>query len=234
MRSRSFLLGALIAATFTALCMEVLSARADHARPQVIAVDRDAMLTAISRTSAELDETARLVASGDKASRKKALRRLRMLQANLDQLSSEIENAPALRGDGSAWIDPSDQDPCDTDPYAQPQQAPPQAYDDEDHRPGFGTIHAMSNDDFNRFVATVARASYASDKLALVQSQAPYAYFTAQQVGAVMDQLAYASDKIEAAAALWPRITDRQNAYPVYDHLAYSADRDTLRQRVGQ
>jgi hypothetical protein len=218
-RARQFLLGALCAATVTALTMEMLSAHADHRSTCLVGVDREATLQQLADLDGQLGDVASM--SGRN---RKVLRRLATMHEQISRLAQDIAGAPeASPGRGHHRYDHDDG-----------------AYDDSANQPGFGTggngsyaNRTMTDAEFKTFLASVANATYASDQLALVKDQASRAWFTAAQVAAVVDQLAYSSDKVEAAAALWPTIVDPQNAYQIYDHLPYSSDRDALRQRVG-
>jgi hypothetical protein len=216
MRARAFLFGALCAATITALAMEMLSARAEHRerqRAQIVALEREAVLRDLADLSLQVHEIAEL-AQADRVPRKKILKRLAHLHGDIDALALDVQRAPVVSGGPQGW--PDDDDDDDDDGWPDERRAAP-----------------MSDQQFQRFLAAVDGATYASDQLGLVQQQASVSWFTAAQVGAIMDQFSYSTDKIEAAVTMWPRIVDPQNGYLVYQHLAYSSDRETLRQRVG-
>jgi hypothetical protein len=88
---------------------------------------------------------------------------------------------------------------------------------------------AMTSADFGAFLTALDHASFSSDKLAMIRTTCPHAWFTAAQVVRVLDELPHSTDKLEAAKALWPRIVDPQNGYLVYDALPFSSDKDALR-----
>lgn len=79
----------------------------------------------------------------------------------------------------------------------------------------------------------IGQASFADDKLALVQSAAQYNYFTVAQVVQLMQLASFDDTRVEIAVALAPRVLDGDRWFEVYGALSFSSSRDTLRQRVG-
>lgn len=86
--------------------------------------------------------------------------------------------------------------------------------------------------DFQRFLEAVDQAPFANEKLALVTEACQHHLFTTQNVIAIVEEMPHTSEKVEAAAAMYPRVVDPQNFFQVYEHLPFSSDRDKLRARV--
>jgi hypothetical protein len=59
-------------------------------------------------------------------------------------------------------------------------------------------------------------------------------WVTTAQIIRIMDELSFSNDRIEVAAMLHPNCSDPESFYLVYSHLAFDADRATLKKRLGQ
>ncbi|HUQ04202.1 MAG TPA: DUF4476 domain-containing protein [Kofleriaceae bacterium] len=93
--------------------------------------------------------------------------------------------------------------------------------------------YAMADRDFRALTDQVGRASFADDKLAVVQTAAQTNYFTVAQVIALMQLASFDDTRVEIAAACAPRVIDGDKWFEVYGALSFSSSRDTLRNRVG-
>jgi hypothetical protein len=93
--------------------------------------------------------------------------------------------------------------------------------------------YAMAERDFASLTAQIGRASFADDKLGLVQTAAQTNYFTVAQVVALMKLASFDDTKVEIAVACAPHVVDGDKWFEVYGALSFSSSRDTLRQRVG-
>ncbi|HEY5927863.1 MAG TPA: DUF4476 domain-containing protein [Kofleriaceae bacterium] len=87
---------------------------------------------------------------------------------------------------------------------------------------------------FQQFVQTVKQASFDEDKVAIVRHVAQSNWFRANQVAAVMDLLSFDDGKIDAAAAMWPRMTDPENSFVIFNKLAFDSSKEKLRKRVAK
>ncbi|MBK7757768.1 MAG: DUF4476 domain-containing protein [Deltaproteobacteria bacterium] len=67
-------------------------------------------------------------------------------------------------------------------------------------------------------------APFSDDQLGLLKIAAS-GYFTCAQVGALIDQISFSADKVEAVQILRPHIVDPENAYTLNEHLSFSDDR---------
>ena len=49
-----------------------------------------------------------------------------------------------------------------------------------------------------------------------------------------MDQISFDDGKIDAAAAMWPRLVDPENSFVIFNKLGFDSSKDKLRKRVGK
>jgi hypothetical protein len=121
-------------------------------------------------------------------------------------------------------------------PWASEQQQPDWR-DKRDWRTQPQTLpaasRAMNDRDFRALTDQVGRASFADDKLAVVQTAAQTNYFTVAQVVALMKLASFDDTRVEIAAACAPHVVDGDKWFEVYGALSFSSSRDTLRDRVG-
>jgi hypothetical protein len=82
----------------------------------------------------------------------------------------------------------------------------------------------LDDQSFNNLVKAVDDAPFSDDQLGLLKI-ASSGYFTCAQVGALIDQISFSADKVEAVQILRPHIVDPQNAYLLNEHLSFSDDR---------
>ncbi len=111
-------------------------------------------------------------------------------------------------------------------------QAPELRDHERDHDRDRATL--LSDGDFRQLLADLDAAAASDDKMIIVSQAAETALFSSAQVGQVVDHLAFSEDKVNAAALLYPRVTDRAKFTTVYTHLASSADKESLRQRIAR
>ncbi|MDX2088716.1 MAG: DUF4476 domain-containing protein [Kofleriaceae bacterium] len=87
---------------------------------------------------------------------------------------------------------------------------------------------------FDQLVQTIRAASFDDDKVEVVRHAAQGNWFGANQVATVMDLLSFDDGKIDAAVAMWPRITDPENSFVIFNKLAFDSSKDKLRKRVSK
>lgn len=92
----------------------------------------------------------------------------------------------------------------------------------------------MEYSSFDQLVNSLKRLSFGSDRLNLVKDARKRHYFTTQQVRRLMKVFGFASEKVKAAALLYPRTVDKQNFHNVYPDLKFESDREELREKVGE
>ena len=91
---------------------------------------------------------------------------------------------------------------------------------------------AMDSSQFARLRESVGDASFARERLRLVESAAEHNFFTANQVVVLIRLADFETTKIAMAAMLYPRVLDVQDWYRVYDALTFESSKKKLRQRV--
>ena len=96
----------------------------------------------------------------------------------------------------------------------------------------YETAEAMTPADFRGLRAAVADASFAKDRLRIVEAAAEHNWFTADQVVELVRAATFADTRVEIGALLYPRVIDLRDWYKVYDALDFQASRDKLRKRV--
>ena len=83
---------------------------------------------------------------------------------------------------------------------------------------------ALDDQAFNTLLKAVDDAPFSDDQLGILKI-ASSGYFTCAQVGALIDQISFSADKVEAVQILRPHIIDPQNAHILNEHLSFSDDR---------
>lgn len=96
------------------------------------------------------------------------------------------------------------------------------------------TREPCSAADLAQIQAALNAESFADGRLKVLGSAASNHWFTVAQVRTLMGLFDFDSDKVEAAAMLYPRVIDTANWYQVYSELSFEADKDALRERVGE
>jgi len=92
----------------------------------------------------------------------------------------------------------------------------------------------MRDGAFQQLVEAIKAASFDDEKLAVVRHAAQSNWFRAAQIGAVMDLLSFDDGKVDAAAAMWPRMTDPENSFVIFNKLTFDSSKEKLRKRVGK
>jgi hypothetical protein len=81
-------------------------------------------------------------------------------------------------------------------------------------------------------VSALRGEAFSGDRLARLGDLARGRRFTSAQVGLLLDAFAFDSDKVEAAARLYPQVVDPQQFWTVYDALTFSSSKEALRSRI--
>ncbi len=87
---------------------------------------------------------------------------------------------------------------------------------------------AMTSAQYASLKSAVAAESFSSDQVNLVKSAAAGNHFSIQQVGGLMDEVSFASDKVAIAEACASKVVDPQNAYQLNEHVDFSSDKDKV------
>lgn len=91
----------------------------------------------------------------------------------------------------------------------------------------------MSGPALDRILWDLQAARFESERLDILFNVARNYTMHTGQVRAMVAQLRFADSRVDALAAMYPRVRDKQNWYSVYDLLTFSSDRRELRARTG-
>jgi hypothetical protein len=187
---------------------------------------------AVAQARAELAEIRSLL---DSAATQRDRRRIAIKLARLDQTLASADNAIAQKA-RAAWGRGYRPSPTIPKPRARVHDDDDDDDDDDDERvqrrPHKPSPRAMSAASFASFQAQVERASFASDRLRLIESAARHRYFTAAQVGQLVESMPFGAEKVEAGVILFPRTLDKGNWHVVYDGFDFRVDARNLARRV--
>lgn len=90
----------------------------------------------------------------------------------------------------------------------------------------------MPPDRFEALVKALAAEAFSKGKLRVVRQAAAHNHFSVAQVKRVMRQFSFADGKVQAAAAMHPRLVDPENFFEAYKELSFEADKKKLREAV--
>jgi hypothetical protein len=93
---------------------------------------------------------------------------------------------------------------------------------------------AMSDLDFATLVSALRHESFENQRLDVLRSAASAAYFTVAQVGQLVDLYDFSNGKVKAVEITRGHIVDAQNAFQLYSHLTFEADKARVRRILGQ
>ena len=116
----------------------------------------------------------------------------------------------------------------------QPRNNDDRRYDGGGSGRGTSVSYTMSDSEIDGIVVAMNATLSSSSKLALLREGISGRWITVVQLGRLMDELAYSTDRVDCAASLHANLSDPQNFYQVYSHLPFEADRDTLRSRLNK
>ena len=105
---------------------------------------------------------------------------------------------------------------------------------DDDKKSKPAKPQPMKSADFAQLVEAIRSASFDDDKVGVVRLAAQNNWFLASQGAAVMDLISFDDSKIDAAVAMWPRITDPENYFVMMNKLGFDSSKEKLRKRVGR
>ena len=91
---------------------------------------------------------------------------------------------------------------------------------------------ALCDQEFDGLVWSIQRARWSGERVAMIRDAARHSRFTSAQVVALVELVAFSSQRVEAAAALYPSVVDPWSFHAVYDCIPFWGDRDDLRRRV--
>ncbi len=82
---------------------------------------------------------------------------------------------------------------------------------------------AMEEAAFSEALSSVRKASFAKDKLAVIEMVAKENWFLVSHVSRVIAELSLDRDKLRAIDLMTPHIIDRQNRFKLYDEFSFSS-----------
>jgi hypothetical protein len=133
--------------------------------------------------------------------------------------------------DGRAWrqrLDPKANHTTvvriDAGGAAAPTAAAPQA------QPAQEKKVAMSKDDFAKLVASLKKEAFDDNRLKVVGLSAKNNFFSAEQIGTLIDAFPHGSDKTKALQLVAKRLVDAKNSHTILSHFTFDSDKETAEQ----
>lgn len=198
----------LIAANVAVLLLIGINVNASHDPdgPPVV-VERGWHLKSVNQLLVDIDAIEnRLDGEHGKKSRRFVRERLAAMRHDLGEMRDDLQSAPIARpGSG---------------PIGFPGPRPP--------LPPSGPVE-MTDAEFVQVLGAYRNAYYTSQKYVVLQEVSAQNWFTTDQVITVMNETYWNTDKVKAAALLYPRVVDRKNWFKVYAALYWESDREELR-----
>ncbi len=93
---------------------------------------------------------------------------------------------------------------------------------------------AMASRDFRALLDAIAHESFPADKMNVLTTATPSAFFTIDQVGELVDAFTFPNDKVDVVRVTRDRILDRQNAFKLYSHFTFPNDKETVKKLLAQ
>lgn len=97
---------------------------------------------------------------------------------------------------------------------------------------GSATPIAVSELDFNQFLASIKKLSFEKDKDNYIKTYMKNAYMNTAQIRQVLKLLTFDATKLDVAKFLFDRCIDKQNYFSVADDLQFSSSKEDLNQYV--
>jgi len=84
----------------------------------------------------------------------------------------------------------------------------------------------------SRLENSLRSANFREDKVRVIREAAKLHFFSTRQVRTIVGHLSFGADRVEAIAAIYPRLTDPENAHGLYELLSSRSDRESLEKRL--
>jgi hypothetical protein len=101
-------------------------------------------------------------------------------------------------------------------------------------RGGHGGHGAMRPADFSALRSAIADETFEKSRLNVLRSAASGNSFTVAQVGQLVDIFDFSDGKVKAVEICRDRIVDRENAFQLYSHFEFDADKKRVRSILGR
>ena len=88
--------------------------------------------------------------------------------------------------------------------------------------------------DFSALRSAIADETFEKTRLNVLQSAASGNSFTVAQVGQLVDIFDFSDGKVKAVEICRDRIVDRENAFQLYSHFEFDADKKRVRSILGR
>ncbi|HEY3449282.1 MAG TPA: DUF4476 domain-containing protein [Myxococcales bacterium] len=92
----------------------------------------------------------------------------------------------------------------------------------------------MPEPDFSSLKSAIAGEAFEDGKLSVLGTAAGATYFTVGQVGQLVDLFTFSDGKVKVVSLTQPRILDLQNAFQLYGHFTFDADKKKVKRILGQ
>jgi hypothetical protein len=90
----------------------------------------------------------------------------------------------------------------------------------------------LSAEAFAKFLKGVRGNAFDNEKASFVESHAKTPYFTSAQVRDILKTFSFDDGRVQAGVALYPRITDPENFFVVYEVFTFDTGRKALREKL--
>ncbi|MBI5495282.1 MAG: DUF4476 domain-containing protein [Deltaproteobacteria bacterium] len=101
---------------------------------------------------------------------------------------------------------------------------------DDDDRPAPAPApaagRAMGSAQFDKLVAAIEKTSFDEKKLIPLRSAASANWFTAAQVGRLVDLFSFGQQRLKCVEIVRGRIVDPENNFTIYEHFTFSSEKD--------
>lgn len=91
---------------------------------------------------------------------------------------------------------------------------------------------AMDGPRFEALVARLGQLAFAKDQMAYLEDVVRHNRFLTEQVRQVMRAFSFDSDKVKAAALMYPAVLDKGDFHEAQQELTFESDRERLRNEV--
>lgn len=92
--------------------------------------------------------------------------------------------------------------------------------------------HAMSNEDYYKFMASFRKQAFDKDKYTFLENNLQTHFVTSEQAASIMKELSFDTDRIRAAVFLHKHVTDPEYFYRVLDVFSFDTSKKTVTERI--
>ncbi len=118
--------------------------------------------------------------------------------------------------------------------FARPRHRHGHRGPDRNHAQQQPVAYAMPDESFAVFIERLDAASFSSDRIGLIDQVGAYNQLSVSQLGRVLRELGFSSEREHAIVVMGPRVVDPQNGFMLDEALNWSSERDLARQYVGR